>query len=138
MLITQEDADMNHGTTVLVVEDDVDIGQLLNFMLSREGYRVVMAGDGREASEKIATMAPPGLVLLDVMLPYLDGFQLYARIREQPLWRGVPVMMLTSKSQESDVVRALDAGVSDFITKPFHPAELVARVRRYLRVNSAA
>lgn len=117
---------------VVVVEDDESIGFLLNFMLSREGFEVVMATDGRQAKTVIDEISPPSLVLLDLMLPYADGYELNAYIRAKPEWRDVPVIMLTGRSQERDIVRALDAGVTDYIVKPFQPVELMARVRRHL------
>jgi DNA-binding response OmpR family regulator len=72
-------------------------------------------------------------VLLDVMLPYIDGFEVVALIRARPGWENVPIVMLTAKNTEPDIVRALDAGASDYIVKPFQPNELLARVRRYLK-----
>jgi DNA-binding response OmpR family regulator len=69
-------------------------------------------------------------VLLDVMLPFLDGFALVALLRAQPAWKNVPVIMLTAKTQEKDIVRALDEGANDYIVKPFQPAELLARIKR--------
>jgi len=117
---------------VVVVEDDESIGFLLNFMLSREGFEVVMATDGRQAKAVIDEISPPSLVLLDLTLPYADGYELNAYIRAKPEWRDVPVIMLTGRSQERDIVRALDAGVTDYIVKPFQPVELMARVRRHL------
>ncbi len=119
--------------TVLVVEDDQHIAEVLRFMLERQGYRVVHLADGRAASAHIAAAEAPGLVLLDVMLPYVDGFEIVGLIRSQPAWRDVPVLMLTAKNTERDTVRALDAGASDFVIKPFQPQELLARVRRFLR-----
>jgi DNA-binding response OmpR family regulator len=119
--------------TVLVVEDDEHISQVLRFMLERQGYRVVHMADGRAAAQHVAEAAPPALVLLDVMLPYVDGFEIVGLIRATPAWREVPVLMLTAKNTERDTVRALDAGANDFVTKPFQPQELLARVRRYLR-----
>jgi len=119
--------------TVLVVEDDDHISQVLRFMLERQGYQVVHMADWRAAVQHVAQAIPPGLVLLDVMLPYVDGFEILGRIRATPAWREVPVLMLTAKSSEHDAVRALDAGANDFVTKPFQPQELLARVRRYLR-----
>ncbi|MBD8532461.1 MULTISPECIES: response regulator transcription factor [unclassified Massilia] len=119
--------------SVLVVEDDDHISQVLRFMLERQGYQVVHMADGRAAVQHVAQAPPPGLVLLDVMLPYVDGFEILQRIRATPAWREVPVLMLTAKSSEHDAVRALDAGANDFVTKPFQPQELLARVRRYLR-----
>jgi len=119
--------------TVLLVEDDDHISQVLRFMLERQGYQVVHMADGRAAVQHVAQATPPALVLLDVMLPYVDGFEILGRIRATPAWREVPVLMLTAKSSEHDAVRALDAGANDFVTKPFQPQELLARVRRYLR-----
>lgn len=118
---------------ILVVEDDEHIAYLLRFLLEREGYSISLARDGLEARQHIENSAPPSLAVLDVMLPYVDGFQLVSEIRAQPKWTRVPVLMLTAKSQESDIIRALDAGANDYITKPFQPNELRARVRRYLK-----
>ena len=122
----------NIATTILVVEDDDNIAELLCFLLEREAEEIVRAADGMKAQEIIETSPPPNLVLLDVMLPYVDGFQLLEQIRRKEAWRDVPVLMLTSKSLEKDIVRALDAGANDYIVKPFQPAELLARVKRYL------
>jgi len=120
--------------TVLVVEDDEHISQVLRFMLERQGYQVVHLADGRAAASHVeSSAAAPALVLLDVMLPYVDGFELVRQIRERDGWSRVPVLMLTAKNTESDTVRALDAGADDFIVKPFQPNELLARVRRVLR-----
>lgn len=119
--------------TALVVEDDDQIVHILRFILEREGYEVSTALDGRSARELIATLAPPSLVTLDVMLPHVDGFELLARIRAAPGWESVPVVLLTALSQEKDVVRALDAGASDYLVKPFKPEEFRARVRRLVK-----
>ncbi|MHB8667388.1 MAG: response regulator transcription factor [Burkholderiales bacterium] len=118
------------AATVLVVEDNDEISYLIQFLLEREGHGVELARDGREAEQKIAAMAPPGLVMLDVMLPYIDGFQLLSQIRRRKGWERIPVLMLTAKSQERDIVRALEAGANDYVVKPFQPNELLARVRR--------
>lgn len=116
-----------------VVEDDEHIGLLLKFMLERAGYRVTLSRDGRAAQAHILASPPPAIVLLDVMLPFLDGFQLVGLVRAQPGWEQVPVIMLTAKTQERDIVRALDAGANDYILKPFQPDELLARLRRLVR-----
>ncbi|TCS71497.1 response regulator receiver domain-containing protein [Sulfuritortus calidifontis] len=121
---------------VVVVEDDEVIAYLLEFILKREGYEAVRAKDGREAIDLIQTMAAPSLVLLDVMLPYSDGFQLIHAIRGNSQWQSVPIVMLTVKSQEQDIVRALDSGADDYILKPFQPNELLARIRRFLKVKT--
>lgn len=122
--------------SVLVVEDDDHIAKVLTFMLERQGYRVTHAADGRAASEHVASQGAPDLVLLDVMLPYVDGFDIVRQIRANEAWSGVPIVMLTAKNTEQDTVRALDAGANDFVVKPFQPNELLARVRRHLRVGA--
>jgi DNA-binding response OmpR family regulator len=114
----------------LVVEDDADIGQLLKFILEREGFAVEHLLDGRAALERLASGPPVSLMLLDVMLPYATGQEILAAARADEAWRNVPVVMLTAKSRETDIVRALDAGANDYIVKPFQPAELKARIRR--------
>src|SRR5688572_4190443 len=114
----------------VVVEDDEDIGRLLKFIVEREGFAVTLCPDGRAAAERVASAAPPALVILDVMLPYASGFELLAAIRKSPAWSKVPVLMLTAKSRETDVVRGLEGGANDYMTKPFQPAELKARIRR--------
>lgn len=126
----------SHPASVLVVEDDEHISHLLKFMLQREKYTVHLARDGREAKQFIENNAPPDVVLLDVMLPFFDGFTLVALLREQPAWKTTPVIMLTAKTQEQDIVRALHAGANDYILKPFQPAELLARVKRLSRPNA--
>jgi two-component system alkaline phosphatase synthesis response regulator PhoP len=119
--------------SILIVEDDDHIAFLLKFMLEREQYDITIASDGLQARELIeGDGPPPALALLDVMLPHVDGFELVRLIRAQPAWRAVPILMLTAKTQEADIVRALDAGANDYIVKPFQPNALLARVRRLL------
>jgi len=127
-------AAQNRGTA-LVVEDDDQIGYLLRFILEREGFSVELAKDGRKASELIAQIPAPALAMLDVMLPYVDGYQLLGAIRARAEWSDVPVVMLTAKSQEKDIVRALDAGASDYVVKPFKPDELRARIKRLVKAG---
>src|SRR5512132_3107004 len=90
--------------TALVVEDDDQIAHILRYILEREGFQVHEARDGRSAGQLIDTLAPPAIVTLDVMLPYADGYELLARIRARPEWKAVPVILLTSRSQEKDIV----------------------------------
>lgn len=120
----------------LIVEDDANISSLLRFILERDGFRVESAADGREAQRLIATLEPPTFVLLDIMLPYVDGFELLGLIRAQTGWERLPVLMLTAKGGDRDIARALDAGADDYLVKPFQPAELKARLRRLLRSHS--
>jgi DNA-binding response OmpR family regulator len=124
---------MSAQPSVLVVEDDVHIAHVLSFMLERQGYRVIHVADGRAAVQHVVSQAAPSLVLLDVMLPYVDGFEIVGLIRAQAGWEGVPVLMLTAKNTERDSVRALDAGADDFIIKPFQPQELLARLSRFIK-----
>jgi DNA-binding response OmpR family regulator len=122
--------------TILIVEDDEDMVTLLQFLLEREGYHAILASDGRKAQELVDTLSPPKLVLLDVMLPYHNGFEVVTHIRSKLPWREVPIVMLTADSAERDIVRALDAGASDYVVKPFNPKELMARLRRFLKTAS--
>ncbi|HET9822315.1 MAG TPA: response regulator transcription factor [Burkholderiaceae bacterium] len=124
--------------SILVVEDDDNIAQLLTFMLEREGHDVVVLSDGEVAQAHIASRPPPQLVLLDSMLPYRDGPSLLRQMRALEAWRSVPVVMLTARSLEKDIVAALDAGASDYVIKPFQPHELLARVRRLLAAAPVA
>jgi DNA-binding response OmpR family regulator len=124
-------------TDILVVEDDDDIAHLLTFMLEREGHAVTRMADGESAFRHIAAARPADLVLLDAMLPYRDGPSLLAEMRRRTEWSAVPVIMLTARSLERDIVQALEAGVSDYVVKPFQPQELLARVRRFVRATPA-
>lgn len=118
---------------ILVVEDDDNIAELLAFMLERENHQVQVIGDGEQARRHIASQAPPALVVLDAMLPQRDGLALLGDMRGNPAWAATPVVMLTAKSLERDIVRALEAGANDYVVKPFQPQELLARVRRLVR-----
>ncbi len=120
--------------TFYVVEDDDLIADLLVHMLERYGHSVQHFKDGQQAQQAIEQAdEAPSMILLDVMLPYVDGFALVHIIRERKQWADVPVIMLTAKSQEREIVRALDAGANDYILKPFQINELMARLRRFLR-----
>ena len=115
---------------VLVIEDDPVVSRLVEHLLMRRGFAVHVATDGLQAQTLLKTLPRPSVVVMDVMLPYLSGFELISELRQTPGWDRVPVIMLTSKSQERDVLRAFDAGVNDYVVKPFRPEEFVARVRR--------
>jgi DNA-binding response OmpR family regulator len=118
--------------TVFIVEDDENISFLLEFMLKREGYKVIIAEDGRIAMEFVEREFPPSMVLLDIMLPHHDGYEIITEIRRKLSWKKVPVIMLTTKAREDDIVRALKAGANDYILKPFQPEELMARLNRFI------
>ena len=118
--------------TLLVIEDDPDIVELLRYNLEREGYRVLVSTDGERGLAE-TQRHQPDLVLLDLMLPGLDGLEVCRRLRAQDGTRGTPVLMLTAKGEESDVVIGLEMGADDYLTKPFSPRECLARVRALLR-----
>jgi DNA-binding response OmpR family regulator len=126
-------SESNAPQRLLIVEDDVHMAYLLGYLAERERFAVETIADGRKAVERIDAGPAVDLVLLDVMLPYTDGFELLARMRANPVWKDVPVIILTSKTREHDAVRALSLGADDYLTKPFSPPELVARIRRRLQ-----
>lgn len=125
--------DSSRKPTVLVVDDNEHVAFLLGYMLAREGFETVTLRDGRAAAHYIAESPPADAVLLDLMLPYLDGFEILSIMRAHPAWKAVPVIVLSARSDEADVVRALDSGASDFVRKPYRPLELMARLRRAIR-----
>lgn len=133
-------SESKHKPRVLIVEDSEHLGFLLAYMLEREGFETVTLHDGRQVAQHIAHAPPPDVVLTDLMLPYLDGFEILALIRAHPRWKSVPVIVLSARSDEDDVVRALESGANDFVRKPYRPRELLARLKRLVaeRVDAAA
>lgn len=127
---------MTEKRKILIIEDSSVIVGMLRFMLDREGYETLVAEDGREAMKFLEGDLVPDAVVLDILLPYADGFELLTAIRRLPTWAEVPIIMLTAKSQESDVIRALDMGANDYIIKPLRPMELAARLRRFFKEPS--
>lgn len=117
---------------VLVMEDEDALATLLQYNLEKEGYRVVVAGDGEEGLVQIDERLPD-LVLLDWMLPKVSGIEVCRRIRGRPETRNLPIIMLTARGEEADRVRGLEVGADDYVAKPFSPSELIARVRAVLR-----
>jgi two-component system phosphate regulon response regulator PhoB len=118
--------------SVLVVEDEEDIRELVSYTLLKEGYQVTSVASGEEALA-IATAQPPDLILLDLMLPGVDGLTVCQRLRSNPATAGVAIVMLTAKGEEPDIVTGLNVGANDYITKPFSRNVLTARVRAVLR-----
>lgn len=110
---------------VLVVEDEPENRLFIGLMLRTEGYDVMEAEDGQCALELLARELPPELILLDVMMPGLNGWQVFQRLRQDPRWAQIPVVMLTALAQRSDVERAVELGVDGYLTKPFEPADLI-------------
>lgn len=118
--------------SVLVAEDDDITAQILVHRLERSGFEVTRFANGREAYESALSLNPD-LVILDVKMPGMDGFELLERLRKVPAYRGVPVMILTSMGSESDLVRGFELGADEYMLKPFSPTELLARVRRMMK-----
>ncbi len=123
------------GKNILIVEDEKPIREMVGFSLGRAGFSVTEAGDISEAFECLAHQLPD-LILLDWMLPGASGLELARRLKRDELTRDVPIIMLTARGEEEDKVTGLEAGADDYITKPFSPRELQARIRAVLRRSS--
>jgi two-component system alkaline phosphatase synthesis response regulator PhoP/two-component system response regulator VicR len=117
---------------ILVVDDERPIVRLVQVNLEHAGYEVVTAYDGKEALEKVE-QEKPDLIILDVMMPQMDGFEVMQRLQANPKTRDIPVIMLTAKAQDADVFRGWQSGVTLYLTKPFSPFELISFVRRIFR-----
>ena len=119
-------------TRILVVEDDRDIGELVSRYLEKAGYAVDLLSSGRDALTAIRER-PPDLIVLDLMLPHVDGLEICRLVRSQEATSALPIVMLTARAEESERIVGLEIGADDYIAKPFSPNELVARVRALLR-----
>jgi len=117
---------------ILVVEDEPDTAELLEFHLENAGYKVTITEDGYQALKKIHKLRPD-LLILDLMIPEIDGFEVCRLIRKDPANESLPVMMCTAKSNETSKIQGLDFGADDYVTKPFSPREVVLRVKNLLK-----
>jgi len=117
---------------IVVIEDEADILEVIAYNLKREGYEVLESRDGEAALRQIGRHAPD-LIILDLMLPSIDGIEICRRLKSDAVTRPIPVIMVTAKGEESDIVLGLGVGADDYVTKPFSPKELIARVRAVLR-----
>jgi DNA-binding response OmpR family regulator len=118
---------------ILIVEDDEDLVRLTTHWLEREGYPVQHAADGEAALELLEKDPLPGLVLLDVMLPKIDGFEILRRIRSKERTKTLPVVMVTSFSRERDAARGRELGANDYIVKPLHELDFLKRVEHIIK-----
>jgi DNA-binding response OmpR family regulator len=116
---------------ILIVDDEPNIVISLEYLMQREGFETAVAGDGEAALEALARAAPD-LVILDVMLPGMNGFDVCERIRADPRWREIRILMLTAKGRETEIARGVRVGADAYVTKPFSTKDLVAQVRRLL------
>lgn len=123
---------MKPNATILVVDDEDDIRELVTYNLEREGYRVVCAGSG-ERAVAIAHQEAVDLIVLDLMLPGIDGLEVTRALKGDPATAGIPIVMLTAKGEEADIVTGLELGADDYVAKPFSPRELLARIRAVRR-----
>jgi len=123
----------DQGADVFVVDDEAELRELVTFHLETAGYDVRSFPDGEACWQQLqGTDQPPGAILTDVMMPNMDGFQLLQHVREDDDLSALPVVMLTGRGTESDVVRGLETGADDYLTKPFGSEELLAYIERYL------
>lgn len=123
---------MNENDTILIIDDEVQIRRLLEITLEANGYRTIFATDGKEGLTVAATRHP-SMIILDLGLPDIDGLELLVKFRE---WFSKPIIVLTVRSSESDIISALDKGANDYLTKPFRSGELLARIRTAIRFSS--
>lgn len=117
---------------ILIMEDDEMTAELIEFLLKRQGHDVKVAADGAQGEQLLGEWQPE-LVVLDVLMPFVDGFTVLKNIRSNTNTQDLPVLMLTAKTGEKDIVQALDMGANDYLVKPFQPAELLARINRLSR-----
>ncbi|HKZ86078.1 MAG TPA: response regulator [Anaerolineae bacterium] len=122
---------------ILVVEDDPDARKVLSLILKLDGFEVSTVSGGREAIDAIRAAAPD-LILLDVMMPDVDGFEVCRRIRSEPATRGIPIVMLSGKADQESVVRGLAAGANEFLSKPIKPSSLTKQLRSTLMRTAAS
>jgi DNA-binding response OmpR family regulator len=125
------------GNLVLIADDDRDIVRFVALNLRLEGFEVVVATDGQDALD-MALDVRPSLILLDTMMPRMDGYEVCSRLRDQRPDAQIPVIMLTARSMDADRSMAYTAGADDWVTKPFDPADLVSKVKDHLRDHEAA
>jgi two-component system phosphate regulon response regulator PhoB len=118
--------------TIVIAEDEDALATLLQYNLEKEGYRVLLAGDGEEAL-LVIDENKPDILLLDWMLPRVSGIEVCRRLRQRPETRNLPILMLTARGEETDRIRGLDTGADDYVVKPFSMTELLARIRAVLR-----
>lgn len=127
----------NGHASLLIVEDEQDLLELLRYNLDREGFEVFTAETGEDGLD-VLRKRRPNLIVLDLMLPGMDGLEVCRTVREDPQLRATPIIMLTAKGEESDIVRGLEMGADDYVTKPFSPRVLMARIQSVLRRSAAA
>lgn len=127
-----ESETLDRLSRVLIIEDTPDIRNLLRFLLQSTGIQVMAVGDGKSAMELIECWPAPDVILLDRMLPYIDGDQLLRAIRAEPTWSHVPIIVVSAKAQSEEIAEAMAAGATEYITKPFSPVQVMKVMEKYL------
>ena len=126
------EANVAHKETILIVEDDVEIQELLSLALSKEGWKLIQVKTGEEGLDCLKKNQV-NCILLDIMLPGMDGYKLIKKIKEIEKYRNIPVIMTTARGEESDIITGLELGADDYVVKPYSPKVLIARIRASLR-----
>jgi len=116
---------------ILIVDDKLEVVELIAATLKGEGYRLITASEGREALEKIGT-EKPDLVLLDVIMPEMDGFEVLIKAKKDPKTKGIPIIMLSAEGQKSDKDKGIELGAEDYIIKPFSPSHLLIKIEKIM------
>lgn len=131
--VTKTDSEsLDRLSRVLIIEDTPDIRNLLRFLLQSTGIQVMAVGDGKSAMELIECWPAPDVILLDRMLPYIDGDELLRAIRKEPTWSHVPIVVVSAKAQSEEIAEAMAAGATEYITKPFSPVQVMKVMEKYL------
>ena len=133
---TESRKTVSMATTVLIVEDEPEIREMLNFSLTRAGFSVIEAATGEMALQRLDSDLP-NILIVDWMLPGMSGVELAKRLRREELTSALPLLMLTARSEETDVLKSFESGIDDYMSKPFSPKELVARIKALLRRSGA-
>ena len=129
----EEGQEKNDKKTIMIAEDDAFIGDIYEVKLKTAGYNVILASDGRDAIEKLEGGAKPNILLLDIVMPYMDGFDVLEALGKREEWKEIPVVLLTNLSQKDDVDRGMALGAKDFLIKShFTPTEVLSKVQKYI------
>ncbi len=134
-LQTASDYHLKPKPSVLLVEDDPVMVKLLTFALQKRDYRVVVATDGRKALEYLENADEPSLILLDLMLPFFNGYEILGEIRKKDLWKEIPVIVMTAEAKRQSINEAFEAGANDYLVKPIRFDDLILRVKSFMEIH---
>ena len=123
---------MNKGKKILVVDDMTVIRNMLNLNLKKAGFKVILARNGKEALGHLSSVNKPALIILDVMMPGMNGYEVLKELKASDDTKDIPVVLLTGNDREEDVVKGIELGASDYVVKPYKPAELIGKIERLI------